>query len=954
MCKLFTLRLASKNLCLSLLLLLPLLGRAQTTIVNYDFNTAANTGATYNTLTPTTASGVSSTLTSSEAFGSATGTATGSGAFASNATGPALGMASNSTATGRYFQVALAGGVLPKYSAYKVYFQGYRSSAGSITLTLQYSLDGTSYTSFGPVFTPGAGTFSEASYDLSGVPALSALSSLSFRLLTSANTSGTLRVDNFQVQAVNTVDPSLTTVTPSTVAAGGPNQVITLSGSNFASGSVVSFNGQNLPTTYNSATSLTATVPVALLATPGSFPVVVTSPGAGGSTSSAAVNFVVTAAVPRWVGGSTGSWFEPTNWSTGAVPATTDDVLLDHSFVAASYTVSLDQNTAVSVQSLTVNPGVGDSIFVVVPAVNTLSNALTLSNTAAGSVALAIYNKGVVTNASGASSGASVDVAGTGPTAFIYNGGSYRQASGTTHRLVVENLSTVASTEQGIFDFRLPATGTRSYTPSVANRTYGTLIMRSPSQTATSYAAGAANSLVIRGNLLVGPGATFTPTVGGDLQVAGDIRVQGSMPISGSTSTTTPSNQLVLNGTKRQTISGNISFVTGGPAVGLTVSNPAGVSLATSIAPTGSLTLTSGILSIVGNNLLTLGPTVSVVVGSTSFINGPLARQTAAGSLTNLLFPLGSSTGYHPVTLNATAQDATTYLVTETEGPAPDYGNLPASTSALPQLRRVSRARFYTITPTPAANNFSGNVTLPLDPTDLVNAPNDASLVIGKNSGSGWQNIGNSAVAVTTPAPTDGYASGTITSGTFTSFSSFALASTSADPTINPLPVTLTSFGAQRQATAVRLSWTTAIEQNNARFDVQRSLDGQLFATVATVAGRGTATQPHQYVALDPAAPVGALYYRLAQVDTDGRTTFSPVVALTATSVVALYPNPTRDWLSVPAAPGTIVRILDLTGHVLHTLALPPSGELNVASLPAGTYLLRLEDGTSTLRFTKE
>ncbi len=388
---------------------------------------------------------------------------------------------------------------------------------------------------------------------------------------------------------------------------------------------------------------------------------------------------------------------------------------------------------------------------------------------------------------------------------------------------------------------------------------------------------------------------------------------------------------------------------------GLAISNPAGVTLATPLSLSSPLTLTSGTLTTTAANLLTLSPTASIVGGSpTSYINGPLVRQTNAGPLTGLVFPTGSGASYRPLTLNATAQDATTYLVTQTEGLAPDYNNLPASISALPQLTRVARARSYTITPMPAANNFSGNVTLPFGPDDQVNAPNDASFVIGKNSGSGWQNIGNSAVNVTTPAPAGGYASGTITSGTFTSFSTFALASTSADAAINPLPVVLTSFTARRLAAQVHLNWTTASEVHHARFEVQRSADGQLFTAIATVAGHGTTALAHQYTVLDSTAPNAVLYYRLAQVDMDGHTTFSPVVVLATTTAAVLYPNPARDRLVVPAPAGTQVRVLDLTGRVLQTVALPPSGEVSVASLPAGTYLLHLSEGAQTLRFSKE
>ncbi|AMR26744.1 hypothetical protein A0257_06220 [Hymenobacter psoromatis] len=428
------------------------------------------------------------------------------------------------------------------------------------------------------------------------------------------------------------------------------------------------------------------------------------------------------------------------------------------------------------------------------------------------------------------------------------------------------------------------------------------------------------------------------------------MQVQGTLLFKNGSSGA-PS-QVLAAGASSQTIGGNISFE---PGIGLTVNNPAGVTLATPLSLSGPFALTNGLLTTTATSLLTLSSTASIVGGSpTSFVNGPLARKTDAGALSALVFPIGSGTNYRPLTLNATAQDATTYLVIQNEGPAPDYNNLPASALALPQLTRVSRARSYTITPTPAANNFSGNVKLSFEADDQVNAPNDASFVIGKNSGSGWQNIGNSAINVTTAAPTGGYASGTITSGTFTSFSTFALASTSADATINPLPVALTSFTARRQAANVALSWATATELHNARFEVQRSLDGQLFTTVAIVAGQGTTAQARQYTALDQAAPAAVLYYRLAQVDTDGHTTFSPAVALAGTTTAALYPNPARDRLVVPAPAGTQVRVLDLTGRVLQTGFLPPSGEVSVASLPAGTYLLRLSEGAQTLRFSKE
>ncbi|HET9504577.1 MAG TPA: T9SS type A sorting domain-containing protein [Hymenobacter sp.] len=938
----------------ALLCWLPLLSWAQTTLVNYDFNTLTST-SNYPVDPLTTAPGITSEATGSDPIVFYGGTSTGNAAFVANTAGLALSM-NNSSGNVRYFQFSLAGAALPKYAAFKIYLQGYRSATGATTLTLQYSVSGGAFQTFGSTYAPGNAVFTEGGFDLSGLPTLNTPSSLTFRLVASgASATGSLRIDNFQVQAINTVDPFINSLSPSTVAAGGPNLPLTITGSNFAAGAVVSFNGQNVATTYNSATSLTALVPAAATAAPGSYPVVVANPS---GTSSAAVSFVVTNVVPRWTGAAgTTSWFDAPNWSTGTVPGTADDVLLDHSFVAAGYTVSFDQSTAVSIRSLVVNPGAGDSIFVVVPATNTAATALTLSNTGAGATALAIYNKGVVTNASGASSGDGIDATGSSATVFIYNGGSYRHASGRSHAALVENLSAAIGTEQGVFDFRLPASAISSYAISVSNRTYGTLILRNRlNQPSTSYPA-AGNTLTIQGDLVIGPGVTFTPTITNDLRVAGNVRVQGLLQLKNTTAGSTTS-QLVFGGSKVQTISGLISFE---PGIGLAVNNPAGVVLATPLTLGGPLALRSGNLTTTATNLLTLSSAAALATtSSTSFVNGPLARQTSAGAVSNLVFPTGSGASYRPVILNATAQDATTYLVTQKEGMPTNAASFVAGTSALPTLTRVSRVRSYTIMPTPAANNFSGTVTLSFGPDDGVSQPADASFTVGKNSnGAGWQNIGNGGVNVTTAATATTGAVGAITSQPFTTFSDFALASTSTNQDVNPLPVVLTSFGAVRQADgAVQVAWATASEKRSAYFEVQRSLDGTIYATIEKQAAQGTTTQAHLYTSLDQTAPACRLYYRLRQVDTDGTENFSPVVTLAATAdatTLMLYPNPAHDELTLPAA-GEQAQVLDLTGRVRQTSTLPASGKLSIAALPPGTYLLRvaLNGQTHVLRFTKE
>ncbi len=118
-----------------------------------------------------------------------------------------------------------------------------------------------------------------------------------------------------------------------------------------------------------------------------------------------------------------------------------------------------------------------------------------------------------------------------------------------------------------------------------------------------------------------------------------------------------------------------------------------------------------------------------------------------------------------------------------------------------------------------------------------------------------------------------------------------------------PLPVVLTAFAAQRQATGVHLRWATASEQQNARFEVQRNADGR---AIATLPGGGTTFQPTSYTLLDAAA-LPALYYRLRQVDVGGTSTLSPVVAMGpgAVAPVLLYPNPARERLLITGVAAT-------------------------------------------------
>ncbi|MDO7845592.1 choice-of-anchor D domain-containing protein [Hymenobacter sp. M29] len=416
---------------------------------------------------------------------------------------------------------------------------------------------------------------------------------------------------------------------------------------------------------------------------------------------------------------------------------------------------------------------------------------------------------------------------------------------------------------------------------------------------------------------------------------------------------------------------GPVASLGAGNYYSLTVNNNDVVSVIGAAQVENNLVLTSGNVATTSANLLTLYQGASITGGSaTSFVNGPLARATASGARSTV-FPIGSGTFYRPLTLTATAQTgAATYTAFQTEG---NTGRNLATGGALPDLTRVSTKRFYTVNTSNASSGFTGNITLTFGPDDYINNPSNTSLVIAKRDGGtsgGWVNIGRATTNAST-GPDNGAggaaSAGTLTSGSFSGFSDFTFGGTddisnvNVLQAVNPLPVQLSSFGAQRQSgKAVAVQWTTATEKNADRFEVQRSLNAQDFVTVATTKAQGNSSKATAYAMLDQTAPAAALYYRLRQVDHDGTVAFSPVVSLTGTgetTKVLLYPNPTRSSLSFITDAATPYRVLNQLGQaLLQGTTEAGTAQVNVEALPVGLYFIELQTsaGRSVQKFEKQ
>lgn len=189
------------------------------------------------------------------------------------------------------------------------------------------------------------------------------------------------------------------------------------------------------------------------------------------------------------------------------------------------------------------------------------------------------------------------------------------------------------------------------------------------------------------------------------------------------------------------------------------------------------------------------------------------------------------------------------------------------------------------------------------------------------------------------------------------------------------LPVDLTSFEATRNGeNAVRLTWRTASERNNAGFEVQRKADAKKtsWTKVGFVESKvqgGTTTEAQTYRFVDADLPYAAdtLTYRLRQLDTDGTESTSKGISVhrivDEVQLLGTYPNPASQWVTLRfALPGpkrVEVSLHDVLGRRMRTVVNGEkegrqSVQLDVSDLPSGVYFLRLktEDSMDTRRLS--
>lgn len=571
------------------------------------------------------------------------------------------------------------------------------------------------------------------------------------------------------------------------------------------------------------------------------------------------------------------------------------------------------------------NGGLTTSNFNVGAALN-ISNFSQMTNAANGSFTV---NTFTATNSS-FQGDFEVTTTSTGITltSSTFNGDNVFDAASGIQLNAGNNLSTTAGNTTTMFK---RGTTTNSWQ---GGNVFGNLVVNNESTGVLRIGDNATGDL-FSGN------ATFRRNNTGELSInrtnitdyRGNITLVGAVAIgsNGGTMRISGGSNRALNASAGLTIPRLTMNTTGAPI--LTVNIP--------VTITTALTLNGGIF-FNDENLLTINSGVTVTGGSNaSHVDGRLRK---IGN-TAFTYPFGNDGYYAPLTTSALGGATTQHFTGRYFHTNPELAGY-SRASKVATLGEINECEYWefartnsTVTPT-ITLAWSADRTCPIvDFNEFIVTQwtgtqwidlEAAGLTGDDNSGSVRNNL---------PIPS-------FTPPIFTLAQSFRI-----------LPVELLSFGAVAlENQQVKVTWSTASEENNAYFTVERSIDGKMWSAIGIVPGVGNSNQIESYEFIDEKPLFGRQFYRITQTDIDGKSqTFRVVgVTLTAAALEAnsykIYPNPSSGQVKVfsenanlEQAEVTIInqqgqemmRFQDVNGRLF---------EVDLSHLPKGLYLIRIKN----------
>ena len=145
-------------------------------------------------------------------------------------------------------------------------------------------------------------------------------------------------------------------------------------------------------------------------------------------------------------------------------------------------------------------------------------------------------------------------------------------------------------------------------------------------------------------------------------------------------------------------------------------------------------------------------------------------------------------------------------------------------------------------------------------------------------------------------------------------------------------------------------------ESNVNNYEIEKSTDGRNFNNIVNVNSKGDGENSYQFTELT--GLLGTAYYRIKQIDKNGRSSISSIIRLSVNShQISIYPSPVKDVVTVNVGNDLLNKkavLLDATGKVLNNIIINSlSFTINFNNYANGVYILKFESGV-TEKIVKE
>ena len=172
----------------------------------------------------------------------------------------------------------------------------------------------------------------------------------------------------------------------------------------------------------------------------------------------------------------------------------------------------------------------------------------------------------------------------------------------------------------------------------------------------------------------------------------------------------------------------------------------------------------------------------------------------------------------------------------------------------------------------------------------------------------------------------------------------------------NILPLSFLFFNATKQAQSVLLNWQTTNEINNNYFSAERSNNNKNFNEINKVYCTNNPSKINSYNTTDLQPLKGWNYYRLKQVDKDGKFSYSSIASVffDKGEMVSIYPNPANNFIYVDGLKEgyqSNITITDANGKTIATANTSSSQyKIDLQKQVAGIYYINITRNGKTIK----